>query len=335
MSSQNCPELLSQLDSIKTLRDQFDSSLSDSIKSGDFSIPTQLKQELEIKIKELNNELFPLENLEREQLEEQYHKQVEILTSLGILETLSLGELGIRVGNKEYPMPTLDSIKDRIRENSEQLDKKASQGFQKLLVVPFGLDIATLVEKYKQLLLKHHHNHTLLDSAGQPLKLNVNEPVWTWEGYQDEPLVYFPQVFDKDNHQGQTKDQLEPWQVILVEDMIDLPQKGKGKTINQRKQLEAYQTPNAYLEQILAQQEQGLTPESWLLLASTYLEEQNKQIDDYIGQGQASYLPGAYFPKSAGVPIAVWDRVNRRAGLDGFSAGDSGSHFAVRSSVKI
>ena len=332
---QNCPELLSSLENIKTLKTQFDSSLSDSIKSGDFSIPTQLKQELEAKIKELNNKLYPLENLEQENLEQQYSKQLEILSSSGILETLSTKELGIKIGNKEYPMPTLDSILERIRENSEQLDKKASQGFSKLLVVPFGLDIATLVDKYKQVLLKHHQNQTFLDSEGKTLDLDTNQSVWTWDGYQNEPLVYFPQRFDENNHQGKTKDQLEPWQVLLVEDMIDLPKAGEGKTLNSRKQLDANQTPNSYLEQILNNQEQGLTPESWLLLAITYLEEQNKQIDDYQGKGKASYLPGAYFPNSAHVPIAGWRRVNRQARLGGADADLSDSNRAVRSSVKI
>ncbi len=227
MEKPNCPELLASLENIKTLQNQFDSSLSDSIKSGDFTIPTKLKQELETKIKELNNQIYPLENLEQENLEQQYLSQISILGSSGILETLSSGEQGIRIGNKEYPFPTFDSILEGIRNNSEQLDKKASQGFQKLLVVPFGLPIATLVEKYKQVLLKHHNNQSLLDSEGKPLALDTDNPVWTWDGYQNEPLVYFPQRFDENNHQGKTKDQLEPWQVILVEDMIDLPKEGE------------------------------------------------------------------------------------------------------------
>jgi len=335
MKNTNCPELLSSLEHIKTLKTQFDSSLSDSIKSGDFTIPTKLKQELETKVKELNNKLYPLENLEQEHLEKQYLSQVEILNSSGILETLSSGEQGIKIGKKEYPLPTLDSILERLRENSEQLDKKASQGFTKLLVVPFGLDLQTLIEKYKQVLLKHHNNNTLLDSDGKPLELDTNQPVWTWDGYQNEPLVYFPQSFDQNNHQGTPKDQLEPWQILLVEDMIDLPKQGEGKTLNTRKQLEANQTPNSYLEQILKEQEQGLTPESWLLLAITYLEEQNKQIDDYAGQGKLSYLPGAYFPKSAGVPVAYWIRVNQQAKLYRINTDNSNASNSVRSSVKI
>jgi len=333
--SQNCPELLSSLEHIKTLKTQFDSSLSDSIKSGDFTIPTKLKQELETKVKELNNQIYPLENLEQEHLEQQYHKQLEILERTGILETLSSGEQGIIINNQEYPMPTIDSILERLRANSEQLDKKASQGFTKLLVVPFGLDLQTLIEKYKQVLLKHHNNNTLLDSEGKSLEIDTNQPIYTWDGYQNEPLVYFPQSFDQNNHQGKTKDQLEPWQILLVEDMIDLPKAGEGKTLNQRKQLEANQTPNSYLEQILKEQEQGLTPESWLLLAITYLEEQNKQIDDWQGKGKASYLPGAYFPKEACVPIACWGRGNRQAKLNGDRSDRSGADDSVRSSVKI
>jgi hypothetical protein len=331
----NCPELFSNLENIKTLKTDFDKSLTDSIKSGDFTIPTKLKKELETKVKELQGKIYPLENLEQENLEKQYNKQVEILTNTGILEALSGGEQGIRIGSKEYPIPTFDSILERLRENSEELDKKASQGFQKLLVVPFGLDLQILIDKYKEVILKHHNNQTLLDSEGNTLPLDTANPVYTWDGYQNEPLVYFPQQFDKDNHQGKTKDQLESWQVMLVEDMIDLPKEGEGKDINGRKQLSANQTPSSYLEQILAQNEQGLTPESWLLLAITYLEEQNKQIDNYQGKDKASYLPGAYFPKSDLLPVADWNRDYQLAHLDGDTAGFSYSNDAVRSSVKI
>lgn len=333
-----CPQLKSQLQVIKSLFSNYCLELEKAKVSHEFEQVERalvLKTELEIKIKELKKQLYPLENLEQENLERQYNKQIEILTSSGILENLVSGELGIKINGQEYPVPTLDNVLKRLRQNPEFLDKKVSQGFQKLLIVPFGLDIQTLVEKYKQVLLKHYNNQTLLDSEENLLNLDTANPVRIWGGYQNEPLVYFPQQFDKDNHQGKTKDQLEPWQVLLVEDMIDLPAQGEAKTINQRKQLEANQAPNYYLEQILREGEQGLTLEAWLLLAITYLEEQNKQIDNWLGKGMASYLPGAYFPQSAKVLFAYWSRVYRGANLDSHDADSSGSYNAVRSSVAI
>ncbi len=333
--SLKCPQLRDKFKNIKSQYDAYVLALELAKNSKEYETIFNIQKEIESGIKELKRNFYPLENLEQEQLEKQYHKQVEILMFTGLVKKLQMGEMGIVVDGKEYPIPTFDDILEKIRNNAEFLDKKALQGFTKLLVVPFGLDIATLVEKYKQVILKHHNNNTLLDSDGKPLKLDTNQPVWTWDGYQNEPLVYFPQQFDKDNHQGKTKDQLEPWQVILVEDMIDLPKEGDAKDINGRKQLDANQTPSSYLEQILQEQEQGLTPESWLLLAITYLEEQNKQIDNYQGKGKASYLPGAFFKDSAKVPVAYWRRDIRQARLYRNVAGVSDSFSAVRSSVLI
>ncbi len=333
--NQNCPQLRSQLEKIKSLYSDYCLKLEQAKSSKEYESIFSIQKEIESNIKELKRNFYPLENLEQEQLEKQYHKQAEILMFTGLVKKLRMGEMGIVVDGKEYPIPTFEDILIKINHNAEFLDKKASQGFKKLLVVPFGLPITTLVEKYEQVLLRHYNNQTLLDSEGKPLDLDTNQPVWTWEGYQDEPLVYFPQSFDKDNHQGKTKDQLEPWQVLLVEDMIDLPKEGDAKDINGRKQLDANQTPNSYLEQILKAQEQGMTPESWLLLAITYLEEQNKQIDDYVGKGKASYLPGVFFKDSAEVQFAYWFRGNRQAVLDGSDADRSSSNDAVRSSVLI
>jgi len=331
----NCPELLNDLNNIKGLKIQFDLAFAEAIKSGNYDETARLKQELETRVKELNDKLYPLKNLEQKNLEQQYQRQIEILTNTGLVERLSTGATGIKVGNQEYPVPTIDDIKTRIQENPEQLDKKISQGFTKLLIVPFGLDLQAIIKKYEQVLLKHNTNKTLLDSDGNNLNLDTAKPVWQWDGYKTESLIYFPQTFDQNNHQGQTKNQLNPWQILLVEDLIDLPADGQGQTINGRKQLEANQTLNDYLKQISTNQEQGLTPESWFALAITYLEEQNKQIDDWRGKGMASYLPGAYFPNSTDAPLVCWLRAVRRAYLYRDDSDSSYSNSAVRSSVRI
>ena len=52
-------------------------------------------------------------------------------------------------------MPSYQEIRDLIREKKDVLEKKAEQGFTKLLIVPFGMKLDDLVEKYKELLLKH------------------------------------------------------------------------------------------------------------------------------------------------------------------------------------
>ena len=178
---------------------------------------------------------------------------------------------------------------------------------------------------------------------GSTLDLDTDQPVYVWDGYlkrdaQGKPtyeadktgdLIYFPNTFDKAKHQGKTKVELlkeennnQAWQILLLEDLPDLPAETKGKTINGRKQLEANQTPNDYLKTIQTQDqyqnEQGLTLESWLIYAITQLQEKNQAIDDWQGQGKSCYLTGSYQKKFGHVPNAYWNRDVRQANLNRF-----------------
>lgn len=291
----------------------------------------QEKREIFQNVSQSKDDSYKMENLEQAELERQYHKQVKILSDAGLLEMLSNGEQGIKLKDIEYPIPTLDSIKKKIIENSQQLAQKISQGFNKLLLVPLGLDLQILVTRYKETLLKHKNNQTLLDDQGQSLNLNIDEPVRCWP-----PLYSTLLYFDKVSFIH--KDQLEPWQVVLIEDVVDLPDKNHGTIIGQRKQLEAGQEPKYYEEQIFTNQEQGFTPESWLILAITYLEEQNRQIDDFQGKGKGSFLFGATFKDFSmrqRVPLALWHRDRQQAVLAADLYGFPNSEYSARSLVKI
>jgi len=193
------------------------------------------------------------------------------------------------------------------------------------------MPLDSLIDKYRQTILKHHKNHTLKATNGDVLKLDENQSVWVWDKYNNadtnNELIYYPKEFSKTNHQGHTKqallnspsDNLAGWHVLLIEDLPDLPAETKGETINQRKQLEANQTPKQYLETLQTdpqyQHEQGLTPEDWLIYAISQLEEKNQVIDDWQGQGKICYNLGAYFPFSGAVPGGYWSRGHRQASL--------------------
>lgn len=291
----------------------------------------QEKQEIFQNTSQSKDDSYKMENLEQEELERQYHKQVGILSNAGLLEMLSNGEKGIKLKDRGYPIPTLDSIKKKIIENSQQLDQKISQGFNKLLLIPLGLDLQILIARYKEVLLKHKNNQTLLDDQGQSLNLNIDEPVRCWP-----PLCSTLLYFDQGSFTH--KDQLEPWQVVLVEDVVDLPDENQGITISQRKQLEAGQEPKYYEEQIFKNQEQGFTPEAWLSLSITYLEEQNRQIDDFQGKGKGSFLFGVTFTDFSmrqQVPLALWYRDRQQAVLAADLHRFPNSEYSARSLVKI
>ena len=292
---------------------------------------------------------------EKLKLKDQWTEQVKALNETGVLEILpesqDIGIVDLR--GRECPIPKYEEILAEITaENLELLQEKAEQGFNRLLLVPLGLPLNILTERYQRELLKHHREGTLLDTSGNKLDLDPDDPFYVWhEGYDNADingnLVYFPQQFTQENHGGQTKDQLlkrgDAWQILLLEDLPDLPAKGGGTEKSGRKQLEASQSSEQYLKKMQEeppyQGEQGLTPEAWLTYAISQLHQKNIQIDDYDesrgGKGKASFLIGSWFPTSEDVPRGVFSRGNRQACLYGNYPHNSYSNSSCRSSVKI
>jgi len=287
--------------------------------------------------------------IEKSGIAEQYRSQLDILSRVGLLETLKSGELGITgINGQEYPVPTLETIAEKMEANKELLETKKEQGFTKLLLVPFGTKLQTLIDKYGEVIKKHHQAGTLKATNGDTLELDESTPVFQWDDYKDADtegkLVYHPTQFTKEDHGGQTKQQIleeskEGFNVILIEDLPDLPAKGAGKEKGGRTQLEAGTTPKDYLTNLKEdpqyQAEQGLTPEDWLTYAITHLEEKSQVIDDYSGQGKGNWNLGGFFPSSQGVPRAHWYRGARQALLNRDDPADHDPYFGARSSVWI
>ena len=275
-------------------------------------------------------------DLEALKIKEQWESQIKILSKLGILEIFpGSKELGIRgIDGKEYPVPKPEDIMARLEANKEIIGAKMEQGFTKLLLEPFGMPLDMLTKKYEKTILKHFEEKKLLATKENPtdpdvpLDLDVNQPLYKWDGYNnadgDDKLVYFPKEFGS-NHGGKTKTEIlsDPengWRVWLLENMPNIPREGKGKEIGKRKQMETNKTPKDYLKLLGTgeyKNESGLTPEADIMYALTQLEETNQVTNDYQGKGSLSYQVGAYFVSGGGVPCSFWNRGDRRAGLDG------------------
>jgi len=339
----NCRSLKAKLNHLRELQALFNQAFEEAIRSGNLEEARALRKQIEQEIKELRSEMIT--PLERElHLKEQYESQLRILENTSVIETLSTGEKGITgIDNKEYPIPSYQEIRTRIRESKEHeefLETKADQGFKKLLLVPFGMSLDTLIEKYKQVILKHKQEGKLLATKENPsdpdeqLELDTNEPVWVWDKYnqadKEGKLVYYPKQFTETNHGGKTKEQILQnardnkggWNILLVEDLPNIPRQGKGKTIGDkapRKQIEAGLTSEDYLKLLQENPqykgEQGQTPEDRIIYAITHLHETNQVIDDYQGKGSVSYEVGAWFPVFRRVPGSCWARANRQAYL--------------------
>jgi len=215
-------------------------------------------------------------------------------------------------------------------------------------MVPLGMPLEILIDRYQREILKKHQEGRLRSTDQTPLELDTNQtnqPVYVWDALPgadvDGRMSYYPTQYSQESHNGQTKqeliDQGDAWEVVLIENLPDLPAEGKGETKGGRAQLEANHTPNQYLETIQQvpsyQNEQGLTLEAWLTYATTHLHITDTQIDDYQGQGKASYLLGAYL--SSNVLNSCWGRDGRRARLSGDVPGNRNSNVGARSSVKI
>ncbi|MFA6428135.1 MAG: hypothetical protein WCW02_01135 [Candidatus Buchananbacteria bacterium] len=350
---QLCPELTSKLASLKQLKQQFDLEFTkikslDSKKSDNLIFIRETKIKLEQGLAEFSDLFWPFENTELnwENFETQYESQKNLLIKTGLLKKISTGELGIKaIDKKEYPILTLEQIKEMMLEKRDFFKTKINQGFVKLALVPFGLPISSLIKAYDKALTEHHQQGKLLDTKNQPLML-TEEPIKDWAGFVEAEttgdLVYFPQAYSKTTHQGKTKQELlsnQAWQVLLLEDLPDLPPEGQGKIIDHRQQPEANQSPNNYLKQLQTNPqykgEQGLTPESWITYALGHLEQTNQVIDNYEGSGKACYLLSIFFKETGGVPNACFSRSLAEVGLVQRAPGDPNPDFAGRFGVSI
>jgi hypothetical protein len=296
----------------------------------------------------------------------QYQEQIQILNRLGLLDFTQIenpvemdkGIVGI--DNQEYAIPKLADIQRVMQENQEQLETKRKQGFSEIQITPFALPLQKLLEIVQKQLLKHAKEKKLflpkthLQDPDVPFELNENEPLWKWDGYDQADtqgkLVYFPQAFQKENHRGQTKTQIlsqaqsfPGFRVTLQEKNQIIPRAGQGQTIGGRKQPEANLTPQAYLQKMQTdpqyQNEQGLTPEEWLIKLLIHLEKTNQVLDLYDANhpelGSYCYNLGGWFPASGDVSGACCDRGGRQAGLNRHGPAYRNSNVGCRGAVRV
>ena len=321
-------------------------------KAGDLATLKNYKNVLDDILEFLETKEIKEGELEKKfELKKQYDEQVKTLREVEILEKLSNGNWGIKdMLGQERPIPSYEEIRERMKAETEMLDKKREQGFTRLLLVPIGMKLSEIVDKAGKLIIKKHKDGKLLGTDGTKLELDENQPIYVDDIYKDADvkgdLVYGVKKFDKVNHGGKTKEELlkdkdnpnPGWQVMFIEDMPDLPAQGKGKEIEGRKQLEANQSPEQYLETIQTdkqyQGEQFTTPEAQLIYLLQYLQNHNQMIDDWDGKGKSCWNAGAYF-KSGLVPNGRWNRSSKRFDLYGNFPVNRDDYDTVRSSVGV
>lgn len=276
-------------------------------------------------------------------LSSQYESQLNVLRESAVLKKLSSGQEGIDgIDNTFHLVPTLPEIRAALA-RQPHLKEKVAQGFTRLLLVPFGMPLDDLRDKYKETLLTVDQAGGLKDSQGNAVPLDRSNPLYTWDQYNNADvtgaLLYDTQEFSQ-NHQGKKKADLlssspSGFQVLLVEDIAELPREGQGATIGSRPQLECNRTSKDYLHTLqtnpIYRYETGFNPEAYIALAITRLRENGTVLD----KDTYSFLTGAYFPSSDGVPDACFGPDRRRAGLSGFGPGDRSGCCSARVGVRV
>jgi hypothetical protein len=293
-------------------------------------------------------------------VKKQYEEQVAIFHEIGLLEFFPEAEaMGIvGIDGREFPIPEREQIQAYLRENKDIFEEKAKQGFTELSMTPFALPLDYFIDLLTKRLLAHKDN--LLATKEKPsdpdekLELNVKEPLWVsdeWPGSDvSGNCKYYPKSFDKENHQGKTKqevldEQIEKkdlfagWKVQLNEASKNIPREGKGKTVGGRKQLEADWMPRQYLDILQTdpqyRNEQGKTFEDWIIEFITYLEKTSQVMDDYDGKGSACYLIGSYLDSSGVLGGVRWNRDYQRVGLGSYDPGYQFSYHGLRSAAGL
>jgi hypothetical protein len=280
-----------------------------------------------------------------EGVQDQYEMQTLLLASYDLLEQYErvLGITGI--DGRFKVLPSCEDIQARLT----YLDcrHKIEQGFNQLLLVPFGIPL--LPEVGRSSFVKAWQEGLKRNAHLIPDGLDDEEPVWVWDNYRNEPLVYHPHSFLPE-HGGRTKPELlhgEPdrdlpphtgWDILLVEEgLLDLPCAGQSRTIAGRSQLECGSTPNEYLArlrdpaQISGLREEGWTPETYILRFLDALERQGRVLD----RETYSFLLGAFLPVYRSVPGACWGTEIRSGLLNGDRATLRRARYGTRAAVRV
>lgn len=382
----NCKKLYEELTRLKQLKVEFDRAYEKWMEKRDFGECEHLYRTIK-ELMEGQTEIRKLRDLavlRRLKLKEQYEAQVDVAWKSGLFEKTEGVESDVPVierDGKKYPMPSWQEIKEVLRkpENLEIIKEKSAQGFTKMLIVPFGYDLKTMAEKFKEKVRELDQAGLNADGSSNPDKGifgaggekvefrrdDVVYPVFIWSGWEDGQIVYYPKAFDKQKHDGMTKEEVIAlsgvWQICLVEDMPVIPE--DGKEVGGRKQidrkgsfykdqsrvhitkkykemmgnLEALTGKHQTKKNIKYRYETGQTLEQyiWMQLNSLLEHERAILMDYEKNNWRGSFLVECFYGTMNVVAVANWNVVGKlELAIDQPSAMSS-VEYGVRTSVNI
>lgn len=359
--SSTCLNARALLPEIHTLKKAYDLAYEDAQTTGSKIAEIQtIKTSLETKINTIKEQLGPVEIERTFRLREQYDFQVKILkkakmvearldrdTSGHIQETLFIKDAE---GN-EYPLPSFRTILKMMMEKRALLEVKADQEFTQLLLVPFGIPLETLINKFREYL------HAYNQYSHPSFVINSERPVST-SSYITEQRIHIDLIYDlvrhtKNSHGGKTKEailkeekQKNTWNKGWRLSFMQSKQEGKGEIkekINKREDMIVGETPSFYLEKLqhayndpshLLHGESGITPEEWIMAFIGHLEETGKAFG-LTSATPSSLLIGCFYPSTHEVLYGLWSTISHQAVISEEHIMNAGSGTGALTVVRI
>jgi hypothetical protein len=273
-------------------------------------------------------------------LEKEYNRCFSTLNHTGLLSPLPCTKRNgvIGVDGIAYPIPTLNQMAELFEQNKTLIDRKISQGFDRLQLTPIAMPLPRLIDRLKAVILERAAEGKIYQTRRSPadplmpVRVNPEKTVWVWDtldhAINEDELVYFPQEYSS-NHQGHTKQEVihdekicavPGWSVGLIESLPMLPQRGEGQTIGGRKQLEIGYSPREYLQLLKMDNYEGETGnilEDFIVKFLSRLEATNEISNDRV-DNNSMWCLGQYLRIDYAelVPTGWWHREFGRLRLD-------------------
>lgn len=216
-----------------------------------------------------------------------YPDALQLLLSADLAEfETSIHGIAMRdIRGELVAVPSKDEIAATLEENAELYEQKVAEGFDRLLLVPFGMPTENLLEKVGGFLGSIVRTERLVNCRGQTIGLN--------KGFFTDPIAHFreseaaarqlsyctepdaPHRFTHTKEGIVSEDPAAGWQAILVEDvnkldLVEMPGSAETRPLRlNRPRLLGGTTSHVALERLAGWQyrgEAGLTIESYLMM---------------------------------------------------------------------
>lgn len=223
--------------------------------SGIFSLPgdskinaDSIEKEIDKIITGLKYSLQEYDTYEQDSIEayfpglrfrEQYNRQLDIALESGMFES----EPGVQnLGNgkdfmcefpyidrfdRHFRMPGWGNVKNLLLKYHRLIQKKSTQSFTKLLIVPFGYDLKILTGHFTGIFRRIDKEKGIYDSKGNKIIFQDGFPFVNEDTFNEKSIIYHPQNYERKKHGGLSKEDAIKedgvWQICLMEDMPLIP----------------------------------------------------------------------------------------------------------------